>query len=233
MAEPQLDPTRLEAVIFDVDGTLYSQASLRRAMARRLVRAYLTRPFLGVRTFRVLEAYRKAQEHLRDAAEGPYHDLAEVQLRLACERSGSKREFVGVCVERWMEQEPLALLAARIRPGLMEFVQACRAWRLKLGVLSDYPAETKLNALGLGDVFDVVVAAQSRDIGVFKPDPRGLLVIAERLGVRPAACVYVGDRMGIDDVAAACAGMTSILVGDEFGYPELSRALAQPILDLH
>jgi HAD superfamily hydrolase (TIGR01509 family) len=234
VAELNLDPTSLEAVIFDVDGTLYRQSSLRRAMATRLVRAHLTRPVLGMRTFRALEAYRKAQEHLRDSGGGPYEDLAEVQLRVACERSGSEREFLGTCVERWMEREPLDLLAPRIRPGLIEFLSACRSRSFKLGVLSDYPAQAKLEALGLAGQFDLVMSAQAPEIGVFKPDPRGLVVVAARLGVRPERCLYVGDRVGVDDAAAAAAGMPVFIVSSASGFEVLSAALAaaQPVLDL-
>lgn len=234
MPELTLDATVLEGVIFDVDGTLYSQGSLRRAMATRLLRAHLARPLLGLRTFRVLEAYRKAQEELRDTADSEYEDLADVQLRLACDRSGSPRAFVEPCVERWMQQEPLALLPVRIRPGLIDFVEMCRSRGLKLGVLSDYPAQAKLVALGLRETFDAVLSAQSPEIGVFKPNPRGLLVIAERLGIRPERCLYIGDRSGVDDVAAAAAGMHSCLISSAVGFDALRQALqlAQPVLDL-
>jgi len=37
-------------VVFDVDGTLYRQGSLRRAMALRLALAHLFRPVLGLST---------------------------------------------------------------------------------------------------------------------------------------------------------------------------------------
>jgi FMN phosphatase YigB (HAD superfamily) len=77
----------------------------------------------------------------------------------------------------------------------------------------------------------VVVSAQSREVGVFKPHPRGLLVIAERLGVRPSACLYVGDRVGVDDAAARAAGMPYFIVSNASGYSTLSEAAAQPVLD--
>ena len=50
--------TPLAAVIFDVDGTLYDQPPLRRAMAIRLMRCVAREPFTGSRTIRVLRAYR-------------------------------------------------------------------------------------------------------------------------------------------------------------------------------
>jgi HAD superfamily hydrolase (TIGR01509 family) len=200
----------LKAIVFDVDGTLYRQGPLRRAMAMRLVSAHAARPLTGWRTFRVLSAYRKAQEHLR--AEAVATDLAEAQLRFACERTRAERTFVAACVERWMEREPLGLLGACVRPGLGDFLRLCRARGLRLGVLSDYPAEAKLEALGLRDLFDVVLCAQAPDIGLFKPHPRGLQVALARLGATAAESLYVGDRAEVDAAAAAAAGVPCAII---------------------
>ena len=57
----------LKAIIFDVDGTLYTQAPLRRAMALRLMRHALAHPVAGSEAVRALRAFRQAQEHLRSA----------------------------------------------------------------------------------------------------------------------------------------------------------------------
>src|SRR4051794_27917870 len=100
VAKSTFDVAGLKAIVFDVDGTLYRQSPLRRAMALRLLYAHAVRPLEGLRTFRVLSAYRKAQEHLRDG--GVSADLAEAQLRFACERTKAERSFVAACVERWM-----------------------------------------------------------------------------------------------------------------------------------
>lgn len=214
MPEPQLDPGKLKAIIFDLDGTLYRQDPLRQAMLVRLLRAYATQPLSGLQTFRVLGAYRRAQEHLRDTAtsSGPCSDLAEAQVQLTCQRTKIERSTVLASVTRWMEQEPLALLARYRQPGLVEFLDACKAQGLGLGVVSDYPAKAKLQALGLDTYFDVVLSAQSPEVGVFKPHPRGLLVAAERLGCSPGECVYVGDRAEVDGPAALAAGMPAYIV---------------------
>jgi HAD superfamily hydrolase (TIGR01509 family) len=205
-----IDPARLKAIVFDVDGTLYRQGPLRRAMAMRLLFAHAFRPAHGWRTLRALSAYREAQEHLRDGSVSA--DLAEAQIRRACEQTRIDRDFISQCVARWMEQEPLSLLSGLVWPGLTDFLQACKARGLRLGVLSDYPAEAKLEALGLRDTFDVVLCAQAPDIGVFKPHPRGILVTLERLGATPAETLYVGDRIDSDAAAAAAAGVSCAIL---------------------
>ena len=45
-------------------------------------------------------------------------------------------------------------MARAIQPGLTEFLRACKVRGLRLGVLSDYPAEAKLRALGVAELFD-------------------------------------------------------------------------------
>ena len=217
------DPRRLKAIVFDLDGTLYRQDPLRKAMLLRLVRGHALRPLSGLRTMRVLNAYRKAQEHLRDSAASspPSANLAEAQIRLTCERTRAAPGFVEGCVARWMEQEPLDLVARNIQPGLLTFLQACKARGLGLGVLSDYPAHAKLNALGLDGFFDIVLAAQSPEVGVFKPHPRGLLVTAEQLRLSPSECVYIGDRAEVDGRAAAAAGMACFIIAQRTDYRSL------------
>lgn len=195
----------MKAVVFDVDGTLYRQGPLRRAMAWRLVRSHVWRPLRALRTARIISAYRRAQEELREASAAG--DLAEAQLSLVVGRTGAGRDEVARCVERWMERAPLDLLPGLVQPGLKELLRGLKAHATRLAVLSDYPAGPKLQALGLEGFFAVVLCAQQPEIGVFKPHPRGLLVALERLGVAAGDALYVGDRADVDAAAAAAAGM--------------------------
>ena len=195
----------MTAIVFEIDGTLYRQGPLRRAMFLRLLKMLASRPVSGWQTIRVLSAYRHAQESLRGMRiEG---DVATAQIRHACERTGVAPEAIADCVDHWMERQPLALLPRCIQPGILPFLEACRARGVRLGALSDYPAEAKLQALGMDGLFDVVVTAQSPDVNVFKPDPRGLLVVLERLGVTAGETLYVGDRVDVDAATAVAAGV--------------------------
>jgi putative hydrolase of the HAD superfamily len=198
------DPRALKAVVFDIDGTLYRQGPLRRAMLFRLLAAHAVRPMAGWRTFAALRAYRHAQEQLRGDLSG---DVAAAQVKLACERARMDRAIVAETVERWMEREPLAILRRHLQPGLVEFLDVCRLRGLRLATLSDYPGDDKLRALGVAHYFDVSLCAQSKEIGVFKPNPKGLQVALDRLGAAPAHTLYVGDRVDVDAPAAEAAGV--------------------------
>ncbi len=234
------DLSWVKALIFDVDGTLYQQGGVRRVMLYRLLRAHLTDPRLGYSTLRALRAYRKAQEMLRATSSPDGRDLAEAQLRVACERTGIETEMMAASVARWMEQEPLDLLAGHLRGGGLELLCAAREKGLRLGVFSDYPARPKLAAMGIEKFFHAVVSAQDPAVQKFKPDPRGLLVTLHRLGVGQHEALYICDRLGVDDAAAARAGMRCIIVGGQrdndsskrsrtlkINFPQLTKLLCQ------
>jgi FMN phosphatase YigB (HAD superfamily) len=82
-----------------------------------------------------------------------------------------------------------------------------------------------------------VLCAQEPEIGVFKPDPRGLEVALQRLAVTAPEALYVGDRAEVDAVAATAAGVRcailkkrgSVSTGESFleitGFSELQSWL--------
>jgi len=202
----------LRAIIFDVDGTLYRQGPLRRAVFYRLLRAHIYHPARLVSTARCLYAYRAAQETLRTSPP-VWQDIAEAQLQLASERAGVRPEILLACITRWMEEEPLDLLADFRHEGIKELLREVKQRGLRLGVFSDYPASRKLEAMGIQDHFDVVVTAQDAEVQRFKPNPHGLQVTLHRLGVAAHEALCVGDRADVDGIAALRAGIPCIILG--------------------
>ena len=71
-------------------------------------------------------------------------------------------------------------------------------------------------------IFDVRITYSDRLPS--KPNPRGLLVAAERLGVSPDRCVYVGDTID-DGVACYRADMPFLLAG--WGAPDVDEILSE------
>ncbi len=85
-----------------------------------------------------------------------------------------------------------------------------RANGVETAVVSSAPrenVETLLEALGLSDAFDTVIAEEDAERG--KPDPQSYLVAAKRLGERPEDCVVIEDAPGGVE-AAKRAGMRCI-----------------------
>lgn len=79
------------------------------------------------------------------------------------------------------------------------------------GVITNGPSvlqNHKMDKSGLRPYCDIVVV--SGDIGVHKPDPGIFLYTAEKLGLKPQECVYVGDHPVNDIQGALSAGMKAI-----------------------
>ncbi len=204
---------RVRAVVFDVDGTLYRQGPVRASMALELLAAPLLLRSIGRarRAWRAIGAYRRAQEELRGAAD-PRPDLARAQLRRAAERSGVPEAEVEAIVAEWMERRPLRHVRRFRRRDVPAFLDFLDARGIEAGVLSDYPAEAKLEAMGLASRFATVLCTTGPGIGAFKPHPRGFLRACEALGLPPAEVLYVGDRTEVDAAGALAAGMPCAII---------------------
>jgi HAD superfamily hydrolase (TIGR01549 family) len=161
---------------------------------------------------RAIAAYRRAQEILR--ARGG--DVALLQYKEASRQLGCSEQFVIQAVAKWFEESSLPAVAGAAFTDAREFFIWARTQGLRLGVVSDYQAHAKLSVLGLDAAFDAVVCAQDPSVGVFKPDPKGLLCAVQMLGVAPEECLYIGDREETDVAAARSAGVQSILIDRRF-----------------
>ncbi len=91
----------------------------------------------------------------------------------------------------------LAALAAHVRLGAVT----------DTSVMTEADVRAALGGTGLSELLEVVVT--SCDVGVAKPDPRGLLAALGRLGVEPAEALFVGDSP-VDRGAAEAAGVAFV-----------------------
>lgn len=189
---------QLDAVIFDLDGTLVDTA-----------------PDLGAALNRLLA------EHGRDSvgADGIRRMIGDGAAKLV-ERgflaTGGLPAALPALVERFLAlYEPAIAETSRPFPGVVDALVRLRAAGLRLGVCTNKPDEATrrlLDALGLARHF---TAVSGGDVPARKPDARHLLGVVERLGATPTRTIMVGDSM--NDVAAARnAGIAVIVVS--FGY---------------
>lgn len=194
----------VKLAVFDVDGTLYDQKRLRLKMARDLLlNAAAT---LSTRSVRVLSAYRKLRERL---GEEEVHDFDRVLLEQTAAQCGVPAATVAAIVAEWMERRPLPYLPACRFDGLEQLFARLRAAGKTIGILSDYPAQAKMDAFGLAA--DIIVCAGDPAVGVLKPHPRGLQHVMELAGVDAAATVMIGDRAERDGDAARRSGVHALI----------------------
>jgi HAD superfamily hydrolase (TIGR01549 family) len=131
---------------------------------------------------------------------------------LAIQRSGYDEGFVSDCVREWMDRVPLPALPAAKYPGLEPFLQWATGRGLRIAALSDYDPHEKIRALGLARFFSVVVHAHEPEVGVFKPNPKGLRIAQRRLDALPHEVVYIGDRPEVDGATAVAGGVAGLIL---------------------
>lgn len=200
----KVDWGKVRLVVFDLDGTLYDQPQLRRAMALELVRHSLRRRSL--RTAEILHAYRQIREML-GKIQGD--DFAHEQFSLTARRRGCSEGEVRALVEEWIERRPLVHLPRYKARGIDHLFSALRATGRQIAIWSDYPVHAKLAALGLKA--DHVIWSGDQRVGRLKPDPAGLQALLEQAGVTAGETLVIGDRVDRDAAAAAAIGVPSLI----------------------
>ena len=191
-------------MVFDVDGTLYSQSRLRRRMLGRLISdACGSR---SLRTIRILRVFRQIRESLGNH---PSADFLIQQYQQTADRCQVSVDEVRRLTNDWLEQRPLPFLAACRYPHLEALFLALRTAGKRVAVFSDYPAVGKLSALGLQAW--PIVCATDEEVARLKPNPAGLLRILNQCGVHPNRTLMIGDRFDRDGLAAGRANVRALI----------------------
>jgi phosphoglycolate phosphatase/putative hydrolase of the HAD superfamily len=218
-----IDWQAVDLVVFDVDGTLYDQRRLRRAMLGQLLRdAWRTR---SLDTLQTLRTFRQVREAL---GEEPGADFLRLQYARTAARRNQPEDAVRRLAAEWLEQRPLPSLAACRYAQLEAVFAGLQSDGKQIAVFSDYPAVDKIKALGLWA--DWVVCATDPDIGRLKPDPAGLLSILRQTGVSARRTLMIGDRFDRDGEAARRAGVRA-LIRSRKPHPEFDtfQSYADPV----
>ena len=198
---------RIEGVVFDLDGTLYSLRGRQLRMTLALWRwkdLRVLRHLLGTRTWIRSKSYTD-----RKAFYAAF-----------CEELGRRAGISPPEAGKWYENRFLGsfvnMLAkrARVRPGLLALLARLRQNGAKLAVVSDYGyVRERLDALNIPiDAFDQLCS--SEDYGVLKPSPRPLTALAEEWGLNPKCIVMIGDRKDLDQASATAAGVNFLGISD-------------------
>ena len=201
---------RYDAWLVDLDGTLYTQRWVRLAMAVELV-------LFGRSAIKTLRQFRHEHEALREAQNAgralTHASPFAGQLARTAEALRLPVEQVESVVQSWMVERPGKWISRFARRALLAELRAFKNQGGRTALVSDYPAERKIQAMGARSLFDVVVAnGEANGPRRLKPDPEGYLRAAELLQVEPARCLVIGDRDDADGEAARAAKMSFRLV---------------------
>ena len=183
----------IEAVAFDIDGTLYDQWRIH-------VKALFH--YLAHGIFFLHYGLTRHEMHGME----PLDDFNRVQAEKMAERmnctyekalkkldkivySGLKKYFVTMpCIK-----------------DVPETFRKCKEAGLKIALLSDFPPEQKGEIWGLKPYCDVILGTEA--LGALKPDTHSFLRMAEQLGVAPEKILYVGNSFKYDVKGSKAAGM--------------------------
>ena len=205
-----------KAAIFDLDGTLIdSLADLADSANEMLVGFGFPRHDLDKYRYFVGNGSRKLIERClpaEKAADSAFVDEALAKYKLCYDRNLTHKT---VCYE-----------------GIMDMLTALQAKHIPLGICTNKhqsAADVIVDKLFPKDMF-VSVIGDCKDMPR-KPDPKKVLLIAAKMGVKPAEVAYFGDT-SVDMDTAKNAGMLSI--GVTWGFrpkEELVEHGAKILLD--
>ena len=194
----------VDAVLFDLDGTLADTAPDLAAALNRVRRAHGLDPVPASRL-------RSSSSHGARGMLGTGMGIAPQHPGYAALRDDFLEQYAAaLCVDTALFADVGALL------------DAIEGRSLKWGIVTNKATRYTtplLELLGLGGRAGTVVCGDTTPFA--KPHPAPLLAAADRLGVAPARCVYVGDAER-DVAAGVAAGMHTIIA--RYGYIEAHEA---------
>lgn len=189
---------KLQAVLFDLDGTLIDSAADLGAAADRMRtdRGLTSRPLSDYRPYAGAGARGMLQVAFGLAPEEAQYEAMREEFFCNYER--------GMLVHTRLFDQVQDLLAGLMAQGLVWGIVTNKSERFTLPLV---------RALRELDTASVVICGDTTAHA--KPHPEPLLEAARRLGVEPRACLYVGDDLR-DMQAAQAAGMRSVAAS--YGY---------------
>ena len=134
--------------------------------------------------------------------------------------------------------EVLAVLAGAVRPPMVRALDQLKAAGYRIAcITNNVPTGHGAGLARSADRSDALEqifarfehVIESSKAGVRKPDPRIYLMMCEKLGLEPAACIYLDD-LGVNCKPAAQLGMAAIKVtGEAQALADLSALLSLPL----
>jgi FMN phosphatase YigB (HAD superfamily)/sugar phosphate isomerase/epimerase len=228
---------RIEAVLFDMGGTLRSTTKRLRAVNKEKIHEMIVLLNVDIDEVEFTRLLKKRARAYKDWTGKTLLELNEVDLW-----------------RRWMlpdwPSDQVSLLAPQLSqlwrdatgkhvvfPETRETVLVLFRRGYHLGLVSNTTSSIEvphlLEELGIAGCFEAVIL--SCVVGIRKPDPSILLIATERMGVRPENCAYIGDQPCRDVAAARKAGFgqTVILRGihNHPGHPQDAEFIPDHTID--
>ena len=185
----------IDAVIFDLDDTLYPE--------KQYVRS----------------GYKKIAEYLHEDVADRLWELFEAKEPAIdrCLEELGRTDEKDRCLEVYRSQKP----DISLYPGTGELLLQIKRAGIDLGMITDGRPEgqrAKLDALNLWQIFDrIIITDELGGISFRKPNPKAYELLAETFDVPFTRMAYIGDNISKDFVVPEEKGMKSIWVRNPEG----------------
>jgi putative hydrolase of the HAD superfamily len=188
----------IEGIAFDLDGTLYPNYRLN----IKLIPFVLKELPLLITFGKARTVIRKEQENKPIQQDCFYVHQAEVTAKILKVPAEPLQEKIDRLIYKGWES-----LFKKIKPFkyVLETLTAFRGEGYKLGLLSDFPPEKKLEYLGLSGLWDAVCCSEHS--GALKPHSISFTKLSAEMNLPPEKILYVGNSLSYDVAGASKAGM--------------------------
>jgi putative hydrolase of the HAD superfamily len=198
----------LDAVLFDIDDTLYSTTAFAREARRNAVAAMIAHGL----DLPEEEAFRELSEVVSEFSSNYDAHLDRLLDRVGPARWGGRNPAVliaagVVAYHRTKEQ------ALRPLPDAVALLRSLHRAKVRAGVLSTglrVKQAEKLVRLGVLPWLDPSAVFFSDQMGVSKPNPKIFVKACEAIGLEPSRVLYVGDRPETDVAPARSVGLRTV-----------------------
>ncbi|MEI7497878.1 MAG: HAD family phosphatase [Candidatus Falkowbacteria bacterium] len=201
-----LDLDNIEAVIFDMDGTMIDNMTTHKAAWKE---------------FCLRKEIRLTDEDFKKKISGLRNDQIFVNL---FGQNLTKEQIKSYAQEKESVYRELYRPIIHEVAGLSELLKRIHQKNIRLAVATTAPVDNRnfaFEALGNRNVFEVVLGEESVTKG--KPDPEIYLKTADLLQVRPNGCLVFEDTpVGVK--SALNAGMRVVGIATSHSFDELSAA---------
>lgn len=188
---------KIKALIFDIDGTLYSNTVM-----------HLKTIPIAFRYFGVMYNFNKVRKVLHSDSsiiDRSGMSFCDYQSQMLGEHLGIMQHDAGVLLEEFRQEWETIFDTIKPFPRVRDMVLKYREQGLKTAVLSDFPIGNKLKRLKINGIWDAEHCTE--DSGAIKPDSRSFTNIANVLGVKPEEVLFIGNSHAFDIKGAKDAGM--------------------------
>jgi FMN phosphatase YigB (HAD superfamily)/sugar phosphate isomerase/epimerase len=198
----------IDAILFDMGGTLRSTTHCLRAVDKEKVRAMIALLNVDLDEGKFIRLLKKRARAYRGWTGKTLLELNEVDLWKIWMLPGWPSDQVSRLAPQLSQLWRDATGKHIVFPETQETVLALFRRGYRLGLVSNTTSSVEaprlLEELGIAGCFEAVIL--SCVVGIRKPDPAILLMATERMGVRPEQCAYIGDQPRRDVAAARKAG---------------------------